>query len=565
MKRKAVIIFCLFILVLSSAPAAWLFSVSYDEFCRLILTKSGKLYKLAEFQNQYLTPTRFYVLRVMAVSLPFLVSAAFFFAARNSFVQKKLADFLSGSRYLLGFLKKGVSNIAAIEKTVIIAFFSVFALRTVYRAVTSPITSDEAWTYLTFISRGLPVSLGVNYSPNNHIFYSILGNFTFYLPFDDTFNLRLPSLILTFICCFLFFVCIRLLFNFLTAFLSTSLLISLYPFLYYSIQARGYLLITLLFAVCFFAISAVIKTGRREFWVVFSVASILGAYTLPSFLYPFLSLSLFAFFYFVYQRQYAEIKRLFISGALIGLSVLVLYLPVFALSGVKTLVANEYVQPISRAVVLQSLPEYLLQLIWWLFGSIFIALILLVCAPFLKSAKNNLLVKLSFFCLLLVPLFCILHSVLPYLRIWTYLTIAVAAAGALTFEKVIAKFNLNIWAVSLLCLIVLALGEYNYLTKISVDEYENRAAKSNVYMQYLADENLQKFFIEEHSTSIYIDYYLTTHQRNYKMHYGYAEAFNAAQKYDCVVLKADNPLASNLVGYNLIYADDLSKIFVKSQ
>ena len=119
--------------------------------------------------------------------------------------------------------------------------------------------------------------------------------------------------------------------------------------------------------------------------------------------------------------------------------------------------------------------------------------------------------------------------------------------------------------VSLLCLIILALGEYNYVKKISVDEYEIRAAKTNLYLQFLADENLQNFFVEEDSTSIYVDYYLTTHHRNYKIHYGFAEAFDANQKYDCLVLKTDNPISSNLEGYNLIYTDDISKIFVKSR
>lgn len=565
MNRKLVFIFFLFLLILSIAPAAWLSLISYDEFCRLILTKSGKLYKLAEFQTHYLTRARFYVLRTIAIILPFLFSISFIFAVRNRFIQKKIADYLAGIKYSFGFLRKGISNIPPLEKVVIITFFSAFSIRTIYHVITSPITSDEAWTYLTFISRGLPATLSLNYSPNNHILYSILGSFTFYLPFDSTFNLRLPSLFITMACCLLFFVSIRLLFNTLTAFLSTSLLVSLYPFMYYSLQARGYLLITLLFTLCFFGLIGIIKTERREFWVIYSVAAIFGAYTLPSFLYPFLSLSLFAFFYFIFQRRYSEIKRLIISGALIGFTVIFLYLPVFVVSGVTTVFSNEYVHPISRAVVWQSLPEYIPSLLWWLFGNLFVSLILLGCSPFLKSPKNNLIVKLAFFCLLLVPLICILHSLLPFLRIWTYLVIAIAAAAALTFEKLIAKFNLNIWTVSLLCLIILVLGEFNYVNKKSVDEYEVRAAKTNLYMQYLEDKNLQIFFVEEDLTSIYVDYYLTTHQRNYKIHYGFAEAFDSNQKYDCLVLKADNPIISNLEGYNLIYADNLSRIFVKSR
>jgi len=565
MKRKLFFIFYFFILILSIAPAVWLSLISYDEFCRLILTKSGKLYKLTEFQAQYLTLTRFYLLRTIAVILPFFISVAFFLAAKNSFIQGKVSDCLTGIRYLFELLKKGISNIQPLEKTIIITFFSAFSLRTIYRAVTSPIASDEAWTYLTFISRGLAASMSLNYSPNNHILYSIFGCFTFYLPFDSTFNLRFPSVIIAFVCCLLFFVCIRVLFNTLTAFLSTSLLVSLYPFIYYSMQARGYLLITLFFMLCFFGLLAIIKSGRREFWVIYSVAASCGAYTIPSFLYPFLSLSLFSFFYFIFQRRYTEIKYLIISGALIGFGVILLYLPVFAVSGVSAVISNEYVQPISRVVVLQSLPKYILELMWWLFGNTFAALILLLCSPFLKSPKNNLLIKISFFCLLLVPLFCILHSVLPFLRIWTYLVIVVATAAALPIQKFIAKLNLNIWAVSLLCFIILALGEYNYVRKISVDEYEVRAAKANLYKQFLSDENLQIFFVEEDSTSIYVDYYLTTHHRKYKMHYGFAEAFDSNQKYDCLVLKTNNPIISTLEGYNLIYTDDISKIFVKSR
>jgi hypothetical protein len=248
----------------------------------------------------------------------------------------------------------------------------------------------------------------------------------------------------------------------------------------------------------------------------------------------------------------------------VGFGTLILYLPVFVMSGVSAVIANEYVQPINRLTVWQSMPAYTLELLWWLFGFLIGGSVLVVCSLFLKDRKDDLLIKLAFFCLALVPLICLLHSVLPFLRIWIYLVIAVAAAAAVSFEKLIAKLRLNIWTVSLLSLIILALGEFNYQRNILRDGYETRAAKASLYMPLLADESLRTFFVEEDSTSIYVDYYLTSHHRNYEMHYGFAEGFNAAQEYDCLILKADNPAVADPKGYKLIYADDISRIFVRS-
>ena len=143
------------------------------------------------------------------------------------------------------------------------------------------------------------------------------------------------------------------------------------------------------------------------------------------------------------------------------------------------------------------------------------------------------------------------------------MVVPIAAGAAVPIDNLIGRFKINIWTVALICLTIFGLGEYSYQKKIAANEYEMRAAKTSGYMQFLQNENLNRFFVEEVPTSIYVDYFLTTQRRNYEIHYGFAEPFDPSQKYDCVILKSDNPLGQRLEGYELVYADDNARILIR--
>lgn len=301
-----------------------------------------------------------------------------------------------------------------------------------YLSLTSPISYDEAWTFLHFSSKGFFTSLAYYPLPNNHILHSLLTNVSYYLPFEQTLNLRLPAIFINLIACMALFFSFSKLLSPRIGLILLLLFSFLFPVIYYGYHSRGYSLILLAFIICFYASIQLLKNEESDqvykHIFYFILGGITGLYTMPSFLYAIIALAIFTMGYYLIQSQYVLLKKYIVGLLSCGVIVFLLYCPAILVSGWDSLSGNEFVRPVERKEVTAGLIEHFSDTSLFLFNTQMWATVTLVLALFLFLIINNYRRKellLSVFVICLSPLLLIAHSVIPFPRSWIYLIIPV--------------------------------------------------------------------------------------------------------------------------------------------
>lgn len=288
-----------------------------------------------------------------------------------------------------------------------------------YYAITMPICYDEGLTYLFFTSKSFLSSISFYPEPNNHILHSLLTNITIHLPFGDTeFRLRFPSLIVSVLTWMLSYHLLLKYYNKQVAMIVTSVASMMFMVFYYSYQSRGYALLNLFFISALYnALGIIRKNDSLENWVWFGVSSILGFYTIPSFLYPFLTLNLIILIY-----NLPNIKRQVITNLTVAVSTIILYLPIIIVNGLQALTGNKWVKSIDRGEVLDKLPDFfkstlneLSQFPWW-----FVLILLLPSLVYAVISRQKFLAGIFIIFLLSPFTFLLAQSVIPFPRTFAY-------------------------------------------------------------------------------------------------------------------------------------------------
>lgn len=247
------------------------------------------------------------------------------------------------SKYLIALLKRVIiswgSFISAIRATDRVAKFTLI-LTIFYLVVQSlwymnelPFLHDEAYTISNFILPGPLASISFYPYPNNHILFSLLSYPFSFLPVKPEIAYRLPSLIAVVFTCLALF---RLLLLFLKghiAALGVVMFICMLPVMNYAIFARGYSLVFLFSCLSIFALIRIIEDPSCYHYALLVLFSILGLYTIPSYMYPFATIYTIAFGHAVLERSRRIIFRYVVSGLICSIGTLILYLPVIITSG----------------------------------------------------------------------------------------------------------------------------------------------------------------------------------------------------------------------------------------
>src|SRR5690606_12547254 len=157
---------------------------------------------------------------------------------------------------------------------------------------------------------------------------------------------------------------------------------------------------------------------RRNF-VFFSIFSVIGFYTMPSFLYPYI---LFNCIIFLKSQQYRKVQ--IISTLSTAGVVAFLYTPVIILNGISALINNDYVAPIERFEVLQRMPSFLCSSIEDITGFPWYIPFLLTIGSVIYTIRKKkrifLYRELVLVFLLGPPILLIAHSVIPFSRTFNY-------------------------------------------------------------------------------------------------------------------------------------------------
>jgi hypothetical protein len=383
----------------------------------------------------------------------------------------------------------------------------------IYFGFSLPVSYDEAWTFINFTSRSVFASLSYYPAPNNHILHSTITNFTSYIPFlSPLFKLRVSSIVVSFITMLISSHFLKKYFNTKIALIVTAIYPVLFMGLYYSYMSRGYSIVLFCFiSSLYFAYNIINEENRSRYWIWFAILSITGLYTIPSYLYAFIIINIIILF-----NNSSYFKKQIITSLFVFTISGILYLPVIIVSGLDSLIGNEYVRQIPRDEIIQELPSFYSSSIESIFGFdwkiivflIFISLVFFV----LKRDKFNL--KLALIYLIMPGLLLLIHSVLPPYRTFNYYGFIITLTITLALNKLINRIQTKYLIFGLL--IIQFLFVYNFNNKINTYERYSFVAKETV------DEIIgnKKYVVNSGLLDAYLIFYLKTEgYKDYKLKY----------------------------------------------
>lgn len=194
---------------------------------------------------------------------------------------------------------------------------------------------DEAYTYIAFVGNPLRVGLSFFPVPNNHLLHTLLAHVSTTLFGNNVVALRLPAFIAGVLVVPIVYLAIRRIANKEAGLIAMALVAVSSNLISYSVQARGYMIQTLLLLLLIVVGKYLIDTNGTWGWVAFTAISVLGLYTIPTFLYFFPPVMIWAAvsrFFKHYDRGKVVRRSLASLAGIAGLTLL-LYTPVFLKSG----------------------------------------------------------------------------------------------------------------------------------------------------------------------------------------------------------------------------------------
>jgi hypothetical protein len=420
------------------ALALGLWANGYDVVTLKVANALVKADQLLVLRTHYFTPALFLSLRVSSWLL--LLAWSWLYFRRTQFT---LLILHLGRLIKLAFtpLLASWHNCSLSQKTALaITFMGLLASRLYYSTMFT-LQYDEAFTYIHLVSKGVFTSAIYYPGPNNHVFFSELAAIL-HTGLPTLVALRLPSIVASLAVWFLLWQWLHTHTRFGWAWLLATWGMFIPSWAVYSVAGRGYSLQLLFILLTFRSVLATHYQAQHR--LVLIVSSVLGFYTIPTFLYPFATLVVLQIVRLWQNKQL--LKRCLIDVCFILVFVGVLYSPIVLANGVGALVSNAWVQSLSFTTWWQQLPAYLLTWSSALFGEPWgqwfgLAYLLIGGWLFIFRRKASLWLWAS----VLVPLVMIsLQSVLPPHRVWLWWWLPWVYAVAVALGKKMTKAKASI-------------------------------------------------------------------------------------------------------------------------
>ena len=427
-----------------------------------------------------------------------------------------------------------------------------------YYAVNIPISYDEAWTYLNFSSKNIIISLTYYPAPNNHILHSVLTNFTnLIFPNFQLFSLRILNVVISLITFLLGMYAIKKHYNQNTSIASFGIFSILFMSIYYGYMSRGYALIMFFFIVSFHFVLNLIKSPTKvRDWVWLTVLSILGFFTMPSYLYAYVTLN-GVLLYFNFKKNQFFINQIKFTVITI-VATTILYFPIIMVNGLDSLTNNIFVAPKSREVVFSKLPEFLFQAIEDITGinAIFLLSIIIISLLMLLRNKDWFHIKIFTFFLIMPPFLLLAHSVIPFSRTFNYYGFIIVLLFCISIHRFLEKIKMNVLIISIICLQILFI--FNFNNKIyNYEKYSIVAKEAN---SKIISEN-KSYLVSSELFYTYLVYSLKVEKTtNYALDYSSALHMSAdtITKYNYIIIDRN---IDETLNKKPIYSNDFFSVY----
>ncbi len=469
---------------------------------------------------------------------------------------------------MIELIKNKIQNIqlTSIEKRYLLLSLIVYISYSIYHILYYPVYIDEASTYLDYASKNI-ASIASNYEePNNHVFFSIIAHLFQFIPIDHLISLRIPNLLLGTFTSFFLYLVIRSLYGHKGAVLPHLFFTFSYFFTYYSVFARGYMLIILMGLICFYCILQLNKEFNKNYIQIYLICSIIGFYTIPVFLYVSVTLVLFQIILF--KKETSKLWILLKYHILIGVITFLLYLPIIYFNGLDSIINNQWTKklPFNRIIdcfkdrSVFGLFDKLIGINSFYLIILFLGSLLFI---FIKKATTNekRLIQFIFVSFFLPFVFILVQRVIPGTRTWCYLLIPLTLGIALIYSKVLEILKVKLvftYATGGLIMLIFIVIFY---------KSHPNAAKEKDYTITLLSEKLQK----RKYTSIYSEFGPKTFEEvNIRFNYArfdktlnfYNQSSDVNKinlsKIDCFIVYSDSKLTQEKILKNkeLIFEED---------
>lgn len=333
--------------------------------------------------------------------------------------------------------------------------------------MSQPMRYDESYTFLNFVNR-TPLHIFFYPLPNNHVLHTILVKIVTFILGANPVTIRLIAF-------WAGIGCIPLTFNLCRQLKQSGIFagfaISIFPFLvFFSTNARGYTLLTLLTLILASVGLQVIKKPSIAGTILISVIASLGMLTMPSMLFPIAGLYCwFVILLIINKRDLKTIFYRFIipCSFFTAIFTLVLYLPVIIVSrGIETIINNRFVKPQPWTEFLSNVFPHIINTISSIFRDIsgfllfpFTILFLIGIFYYIKKSDFSSFLLLPSILIGSAIVFFLRHTI-PFDRTWIFLIpfiILVADAGfTFIIERVSRKVQTLIFLTMVLTSIISA-------------------------------------------------------------------------------------------------------------
>ncbi len=536
------------------------------------------LYPWNDFEGSYGFSRNTYWLALSAYFLIFVVSLFSYFRLRKDSAN----SFLNSVKSIIGFFWNKLLSVwqqtPFWEKVIVSISGILLVLVRVYFLVNSRIGQDEAASFIFFISKGLAGIMFYYPLPNNHIFYNLLCLPFSYIFADPFWALELPTFILSIAGSAIIYLAYRSVLPFLVVFFAAAIFYFSQYALYFSVHGRGYFLMSICAALVGLAAFKIYERKENLYWLVFLVCSVIGFYTIPIFLYPFVTVFIFSALAFGFKKDWPALRNLVLISIFVGLITALLYTPVI-MGSKELLFSNRYVQARPFDAFYQGFPFFFTYtqgsvigqetygFYFWLLGFLGISGLLLLNFRWPVLLKNAALKPAFLFLIwinMLLPwIFIFIQRVRPPERVLFYKGFFdLLAIGVVLY--VFGFFVFRKWPKLLIAGFLLFIAGYS--------AYQIHKTRRNEEIEIMAgdfDTRLQTI-LRSGAKVIYANeiYYSGNLRYEFFKHGKYDLIlsefhFNPIHKYEVLILDQSGPApeALSLADYQLFYQDKFVRIF----
>ncbi len=470
---------------------------------------------------------------------------------------------------MISNIKHLIISLTKEEKIYLLFSLGLYIGYSIFHIFYFPIYIDETETFLYFTSKGFLTSATYYPYPNNHIFFSLISNLFTYLPFDPLICLRLPNLLFGIISSILIYGFIRSKYGHKIAVIPHLFFTFSYFIAFYSVFARGYMLIILVTIICFICIEKLKNSFESKYLICYSIFSVIGFYTIPVFLYVSVSFILYLGTLFLNDKY--KLLQLIKYHIIIAIVTFLLYCPIIYYNGIDAIINNQWTKKIDFNEIISFFKTNAIGMYDKILGvnSLYILIIYFLYIIFLlkKKYENSLIYFILIF-FTLPFIFILVQHVIPGTRTWSYLIVPFVIGITLIFSWVLKFVKLNkffIYSIGLFIILIQMLIFLKSHPKAALEK-DFIASKLSIDLQ---NKGYSIYYFEKGYTSfdkVNIEFQ-NLRMNKYVVLYDYKKSpsINEFKKVNCFLLNKNSKIINSieLQNFKLEYEDDYMMVYGK--